>query len=136
MRFDVGVLLGKPVGASRPQGGDGNDAHIRVAARISISAGQNHGKGGGPAVVGFRQPFGQAAQVGRAFLHPALAQLDLKGGPAAVGGLDDGVHFQPVLLAVMEHLGIGGLGVNAQVADDHGFEQETEVVEIGQQRLW
>ena len=53
---EIGLL--SPISALRPQSGDGDDAHFRVAARISVSARRNHGKGGGLAVVSFRQPLG------------------------------------------------------------------------------
>ena len=70
-----------------------------------------------------------------AFVYAALAELDLERGPAAVGGLDDRVDLKSALFAVMEHLCIVGFGVDPEIADDEGLEEEAQKAQIVNQAL-
>ena len=81
-----------------------------------------------------RQPCRQALQVAFAFGHPPLAELHLEGRPTTVRRLHHGVHLKPTLLAVVEDFGVRRLGINPQIADHQGLEQQAQELEVGQQR--
>ena len=78
-------------------------------------------------------PASELAKALRAAFHPALAQLDLERCPAPVGRFDDSVDLQPFLLPVVVHLRVRRLGIDAQIADDHGLEQKAKELEVGSQ---
>ena len=50
------------------------------------------------------------------------AELDLDRTPAAIAQLHDRVHLNAVVVSVMEHLAIEGLGQHPQVADHQRLE--------------
>lgn len=72
-------------------------------------------------------------QIAGALLNPPRPQPYLESRPASVAGLHDGIHFKASVLSVVEDLGVGGLGVHAEVADDHRLEEKPEEPEVPEQ---
>ena len=72
----------------------------------------------------------EAQEVRGALLHHFRAQLDLEGGPAAIGGLHFGVHLQGGVVPVLEHDGIERLRMRAQVPHDERLEEEAEEAQV------
>ncbi len=73
------------------------------------------------------------------FGHLLVAELDLQRAPSTVGKLDDGIHFKPVRVGVVEHLRLGCLlqrrRVHAQVAQAELLEKVAEQLRLEQQAL-
>ena len=63
------------------------------------------------------------------------AELDFHCQPSAVAKAHDGVHFEAVAVAVVEHVALRCLGVDAQVAYGERFEDLAGVDQLGQHCL-
>ena len=80
-------------------------------------------------------PTPSCLQIAGTLLDHPRTQLHLKGRPPSVASLHHSIHFEPSVLPVVEDLGIGGLGVYAEVADDQRLEEESEELEVPEQSV-
>ena len=65
----------------------------------------------------------------------AGAEFHFHGDPGAVDALDDGVHFEPGVVAVMGDFGVERLAVHTQIAHHERLEQESERLGVREQSL-
>ena len=79
-------------------------------------------------------PIPQLEQIPRPFLDgPFAAEFDLHAEPRAARRLDDSVHFQAGVVAVVVHLGVVRLGIDPKVPHGQRLEEEPEGADIGPQ---
>ena len=57
-------------------------------------------------------------------------ELDFDRHPAALRGLDDHIHFEAGVVAIVAQFGIVSLRVNPQIPNHQRFEEEAEVREV------
>ena len=72
-------------------------------------------------------------QAVRSLFHGPCTQLDLECGPTAVCYLHHSVDLQVRVVLEVQYLRIAGLGMDPQIPDDQGLEQEAQEVQILEQ---
>ena len=68
-------------------------------------------------------------------IHLSRSQFDLNRPPTAVAQLHHRIHLDSVVVAVMEHLAIQGLGKYPQVANHQRLEQQPQQLQIVQESI-
>jgi hypothetical protein len=70
-------------------------------------------------------------EVGRRFLDPGLApKFYLEGCPGSCVGNNYDIHLQTRVVPIVKNLGVGGLGVDAEVSNYHRFKEEPKQFEV------
>ena len=91
----------------------------------------NHRQRGRLAELGGVHLLGELEQAGSSIFHRlARAQFDFKSDPTTGVCFNDSIHFHPGVIPVLEHMGVVGLGIDPQVAQDQSFEKEAEKLKI------